>query len=242
MRLTRLYEPQPLAVQQTIQLGDFAAKHIAQALRGKVGDPVILFNGTGGEYHAIIKIIKKTSVFVEVAHFNSRECESPLTIQLAQAISRGHKMDYTLQKATELGVSSITPLITAGNGVKHNAAYALKRWQHWHRIISSACEQCGRNRLPILQPITPLTTWLPHVTEAVRLLLYHRSASSLRYDGGSRQSVVLLVGAEGGFNNAEIDAAQQFNFQTVQLGPRVLRTETAALTALSLLQYMSGDL
>ena len=242
MRLARFYEPQPLVVHQDIQLSDFAAHHMVHVLRGKVGDRCTLFNGEGNDYQAVVKTICKSTVWVRLLQLQPRECESPLQVQLAQAISTRHKMDYTIQKATELGVSSIAPLITR-RSLPLGAKHMQTRWQHWHRVMISACEQCGRNRLPVLHPVMPLNDWLRRVTAELRLLLYHRSPKSLHhYALDVTQSIVLLIGAEGGLDGAEMQRAQHFNFQPIVLGPRVLRTETAALTALSILQYLSGDL
>ncbi len=177
-----------------------------------------------------------------------RECESPLRITLAQGISRGERMDYTLQKSVELGVSRIIPLSTERCGVKFDAKRAAKRLQHWQGVIISACEQSGRNDIPEILPTISLHAWLDahrvpcQQQEALRLLLHPRATQSLRQLTPPTGEISLLIGPEGGLSDNEIDMATQCGFEGIQLGPRVLRTETAGVAALAALQSYWGDL
>jgi 16S rRNA (uracil1498-N3)-methyltransferase len=245
MRLTRLYDPQSLALHQTIELDLFAAKHIALVLRAQVGDEVIVFNGTGGEYRGCIQGIKKQKVFVALGHFDSREVESSLKTHLIQVISSADKMDYTLQKATELGVTEVTPVFAERGHKKLDAARSQKRDEHWRRVIISACEQCGRNILPQLNSVLSLENCLEGVRSSLRFVADHRAEKSLKEYAAqinTSSELSILIGAEGGLSEFDIDVAKRFEFQSLRLGPRVLRTETAAVAALSLLQYVWGDL
>lgn len=243
MRSPRIYTDKPLSLHQEVGLPTQASRHIASVLRLKVGDAVILFDGQGGQYHGQIIKLGKT-VTVKTTHFDDLNCESPLKIHLAQAISKGDRMDYTLQKSVELGVSSIQPLFSERCVIKLKGSRLEKRQQHWQEVIISACEQCGRNTLPELKPTLMLSQWLqssqadashPH------LILDPLAEQSLAQREKHQQQTV-LIGPEGGLAETEIQLAKQHGFTGVKVGPRILRTETAALVALTVLQARWGDL
>lgn len=236
----RIYQPGPIKLATLMSLDEKASHHLATVLRAKVGEPVTLFNGEGGEYAAVIRQIAKKSISLEVLAFQAREAESPLQLQLAQGVARGEKMDFIVQKAVELGVSCIVPLLTERSNVRLDAERAEKKRQHWQAVVVSACEQSGRNRIPIVQPIISLIDWLPQVQAARRLILSPQGEAALE-PLSIDASAVLLVGPEGGLSQKEESLARQQGFASLQLGPRILRTETAALAALAVLQARFGD-
>jgi len=241
--MTRIHVPNPLATDAEISIEGSAANHIGRVLRLKVGDEITLFNGEGGEYLATLTTIERQTVRAHIESFDPRECESPLRVTLAQGISRGERMDYTLQKSVELGVSQIVPLSTERCGVKFEAKRAARRLQHWRGVVISACEQCGRNRIPEIMPITSLPNWLGRqMGDERRLVLHHRVAQTLRGLEAPAGRISLLIGPEGGLSDNEIEIASQFGFQGVRLGPRILRTETAGVAALAALQTHWGDM
>jgi 16S rRNA (uracil1498-N3)-methyltransferase len=241
MRIPRIYCPQPLVPGEHTELGEEAANHVARVLRLREGAPLILFNGQGGEFEASITAVGRREVRVEVGAHHSRECESPLQVTLVQAVSRGERMDYTIQKAVELGVTRIVPVRSARSVVNLDDSRRGRRLEHWRKVIAGACEQCGRNRLPELQDVQSLADWLARPNEGVALVLDHRAERKLG-DIDPPRDVTLLIGPEGGLAPDEITAARAAGYQGLCLGPRVLRTETAAVTALSVLQARWGDL
>lgn len=241
MRAPRIYTEQPLQIGSTIALEAQASHHLGKVLRAAVGDPLRLFNGDGCEYAAEIIAIDKKSVTVQVQRADRVERESPLAIHLGLGISRGERMEFALQKATELGVAAITPLITERSGVRLAGERADKKSAHWRAVIISACEQSGRCDLPQLHETMNLTNWLSGAKGERKFVLHHRSAQ--RLDGAMRPaSADLLIGPEGGLTAEEIAAAEAVGFAALSLGPRVLRTETAPLAALSILQHVWGDM
>ena len=241
MRITRVYAPAPLATGRSVALTPSGATHLAKVLRVRVGDAVNIFDGAGNEFGAIIETLGK-SVGVRVGERASGAAESPLNITLIQGISRGERMDWVVQKATELGVSTIVPVITARSVVKIDRQQAAKKHEHWRQIMIGACEQCGRNVLPALaQPLT-LSQQLSAPANAARRYLLDPLGLQSFSGQSTAQSVELLIGPEGGLDDAEIAAAKLAGFVGVKMGPRVLRTETAAVAALTLLQGMWGDL
>lgn len=239
MTSPRFYHPGNIA--SSVRLEPQAAHHALRVLRLNSGDPVILFNGEGGEYRGLISHCHKDGVNVAIGEFLSIERESPLRIVLAQGISSGENMDFTVQKAVELGVSGIQPIETTRSVVRLSGERAEKRAAHWRRVAISACEQCGRNRLPDIGAIATLDEWLARLDGGMRWLLSPAAQRSLRDFARPDTIVWLLAGPEGGLTAEEEEAARAAAFQPVRLGPRVLRTETAAVAALSAMQALWGD-
>lgn len=241
MRTPRIHTGQALQADSQFDLEPGPSLHLARALRMQEGDPLILFDGRGGEYPATISRIQKKRVSVATGAHDSREAESPLTVHLGIAVSRGDRMDWVVQKATELGVSAITPLFTERTEVKLNSERAAKKIAHWQQIVISACEQCGRNRVPAINAIASVAEWLTACDGEVKLVLHHR-ALGVSQETVEPSSATLLVGPEGGLSEAEIACAESAGFASLALGPRVLRTETAPLAALTYLQSRWGDM
>lgn len=241
MNAARIYQSISLSINQRLSLSDQASHHLARVLRAKVGDEVILFNGQGGEYNAVITHISKKNVEVDVLKFIDKERESPIQLCLAQGIARGEKMDFIIQKSIELGVNTIAPLLTERCNVRLDAEREAKRLKHWQSIAISACEQSGRNRIPEILAPQSLANWLSTVKADIRFVLSPHVHEKLNVDKSSR-SIALLIGSEGGLSDNEVALAHQFQFQNLQLGPRVLRTETATIAALTVLQDRLGDL
>lgn len=241
MRIPRIYTQQPLSTGELVQLEETASHHLSKVLRMQAGRELILFNGKGGEFVATINEVTKKHVIVLVAEHNAENRESPLQLELAIGISRGERFEWVLQKATELGVTKITPLITERTEVKTSGDRQEKMLDRWQHIIISACEQCQRNLLPELAAPVQLNDYLPQVNSDLRFVLHHRDSKTLPTEQ-KPQSITLLIGPEGGLSESEIAFAQQHNFNALTLGPRVLRTETAPVAAISLVQYLWGDL
>jgi len=242
MRITRIYQPRKLEIGQTFALSSDAANRLTKVLRLSEGAEFVAFNGEGGEYTAQIQTIKKNEVLVQVTAYQDRDSESPLNIHLGQAISRGEKMDYTIQKAVELGVMEITPLLTERCGVKLSDERWEKRLEHWRGVIISACEQCGRNKIPVIHQPIKLLDWLPQVHEAVKLVLFPKTQASLKTLNSAAKNIALLIGPEGGLAEHEIAVAIERQFIPIQIGPRILRTETAGLAVVAILQGLLGDM
>jgi 16S rRNA (uracil1498-N3)-methyltransferase len=244
VRLTRVYVDAPLAAGERVILEGNAASHVTRVLRLRVGEALTLFNGAGGEYDASIDAARGGRLTVAVGEPRAVERESPLTLTLAQGVSRGERMDLVVQKATELGVSGIVPLFTERSVVRLGAEQAERKLNHWRAIAIAACEQSGRNRLPKVAPPVSLADLLRSGTdrEGGRLLLSPGATSRIDALPRPATSVTVLIGPEGGLTNAEQEAAVAAGFLPVRLGPRVLRTETAAIAALTVLQLEFGDL
>ena len=241
MRTSRIYIDLPLQAGSELSLPAEAAHHLAVVLRAKAGQPLILFNNTGVEAQAVVVQVDKKQVRVRIDSVEPVERESPLRIHLAIGISRGERMDFVLQKSTELGVHAITPLFCERTEVKLSEDRLQKKLDQWQKIIAGACEQSGRARLPILHTPATLDACLLADTSEQRFVLHHRSDSTLAQREDKPSSVLLLVGPEGGLSDVEIERAQQASCVALTLGPRVLRTETAPLAAISVLQYRWGD-
>ncbi len=241
MRIPRIYTDQPLSGRQGITLDEEQSHYLLRVLRMDAGRELILFDGRGGEYQGHILEAGKKHVSIALGDFRADDRCSPLALELGIGISRGERMDWVLQKATELGVSTITPLFTERTEVKLSGERLGKKLAHWQQILISACEQCQRNRLPRLQQPQPLAPWLESCQAEQRFVLHHRDSKGL---GGhdTPASVALLIGPEGGLSAEEIASAQASAFAPLTLGPRVMRTETAPLVAISLVQYLWGDL
>lgn len=240
MSLPRFYLDQPLAPGARFNLPPGPARHAARALRLAVDDSIILFNGRGGEYTARIERIQKDEVAVSLTGFADIERESRLHVMLAQGISSGERMDYTLQKAVELGVAAIQPIAAKRSVVKLAGERADKRVAHWQGVVASACEQCGRNQVPPVSPPLTLANWLG---QASGRLLFLSPLADMRLADLPAPSATdwLVAGPEGGFEADEIGALHAADAIPVRLGARVLRTETAALAALAAMQTLWGD-
>lgn len=241
MRVPRVYSPQPLSSGQIISLNEAASHYLSRVLRLQTGRELVIFNGEGGEYRGKIQALGKKQVDVALGEFVAEDRESPLHLELGIGISRGERLDWVLQKATELGVTRITPLFTERTEVKLGSERLDKKMAHWQQILVSACEQCQRNRLPELSAPQSLANWQNQCSAEWRFVLHHRDNQSLA-QASAPQSVALLIGPEGGLADEEILAAEGAGFKPLTLGPRVLRTETAPLVAISLVQYLWGDL
>ncbi len=244
MRTIRIHVDSPLAVGTAVALPAQAGEHVVRVLRLSVGDPLVLFNGDGHDCYATIAAIGKREVKVQVLDRQEVNRESPLRLTLAQGVARGEKMDLIVQKATELGVARIVPLLTERAEVKLDAARADKRLAHWRAVAASACEQCGRARLPEILPSQALSAWLATLTgdTALRLALLPEATTSARTLRLPDAGAVLVVGPEGGLGERDVGLLAEAGFANLRLGPRILRTETAGLTALATLQALHGDL
>lgn len=226
----------------TVELPPRAAHHAAHVLRLRVGDEITIFGGVGGEYSAAIVGIVRERVTIEIGDHIAVERESPLDITLVQAVSSGDRMDLTIRKAVELGVARIVPVIAARSVVQLSGDRAEKRVQHWEDVVIAACEQCGRNRLPPVDAVLPLAVWIRDAPRAAaRWMLSPRAAGTARVLGRPDGAVQLLVGPEGGLADEEERAAAESGFIGIRLGPRILRTETAAPAALAAFAALWGD-
>lgn len=243
MRVPRIYLPTALTVGAPVPLNEAAFNHAIRVLRLKPGDPLIVFNGEGGEYRAILKNVTRREAAARVDEFVPREAESPMEITLAQGISKGERMDYTLQKAVELGVSVIMPLFTERSVVNLSRERLDKRLQHWRGVVIGACEQSGRNRLPSVLAPLELRTWLQGKLElGLRLVLDPMAEQGLTSLAPPGRTITLLIGPEGGLSPEEIALTEMTGFSRIRLGPRVMRTETAGIAALAAVQVLWGDL
>lgn len=242
MRMTRVYVDLALQSGATCRLPEEAAHHVATVLRMKTGEELVLFNGRGGSYRAVISSMQKRNVEVTTGAHEPDDRESPLSITLAQAVMRGQHMDYALQKVVELGVQHIVPLLCLHGNVKLDDKQKQHRHEHWHRIIISACEQCGRNRIPQLSAPLRLTDWVGTDPNELKLILHPRDGIRLASMQSIGSSVTLLTGPEGGFSDDEIAGAARHGYKSVTLGPRILRAESAALVAISVCQAQWGDI
>lgn len=241
---SRLYVASPLETGALIFLAGEQAHYVGRVLRLRVGDELILFNGLGGEFSAVAAEISRQDVTVRVGKRNDRDSESPLAIDLIQGIARGERMDIVVQKATELGVRRISPVVTEFTVVRLDSGKAEKRAAHWTRIALGACEQCGRNTPPVIDVLRPLGDRIASAIskDMERLVLrpgVDRTLNSLTASVGRLE---LLIGPEGGLSDAEYEQAAEAGFVACSLGPRILRTETAAVAAIAVLQSKWGDL
>lgn len=243
MRLNRVYMDQPVATGRELPLPEAAAYHVARVLRLRAGAPLTVFDGSGSDFRAEIVAIEGDRVRVRIGERSAGLRESPLAITLVQAVSRGERMDWTLQKATELGVRRIQPVLSARSVVRLDEQQAARKLRHWQAIVAGACEQCGRSVLPEVRAPLDLRRFLAESPrEGQRLVLSPAGPASLAGLASTAARVKLLIGPEGGLDDAEIEAAQRAGFAPVRLGPRVLRTETAGIVALTVLQALWGDL
>jgi 16S rRNA (uracil1498-N3)-methyltransferase len=243
MRLTRVHVEVALASGTELDLPHSAAAHVVRVLRLRPGAPLVAFDGSGHDHHCLITAVLGERVRVRVGERSAGLPESPLGATLVQAVSRGERMDWTLQKATELGVAVIVPALSARSVVRLDTRQAASKLAHWRAIVASACEQCGRSTLPEVRAAVELGRYLDESrSDGERLVLSPDAGESLAGLVNTPPRVELLVGPEGGLEKAEFDAARRAGFRPVRLGPRVLRTETAAIAALAVLQSRHGDL
>ncbi|MFC0267494.1 16S rRNA (uracil(1498)-N(3))-methyltransferase [Kushneria aurantia] len=237
----RIHVPAALAVGERLTLPEAAAHHVARVMRRREGDQLVLFDGFGTEVGAHIVSIARREVIVQLDEQREALPESPLAVHLGLAVGKGDRMDFAIQKSTELGVTAITPLYTDFGDVRLKGERAQKKLDHWRGVAVSACEQCGRATLPQIHPATPLADWLGARREALRLVLHpHGSGDAL--PGRAPENAAVLIGPEGGLSDTELASAHQQGFAGWILGPRILRMETAPVVALSLLQVRYGDL
>jgi 16S rRNA (uracil1498-N3)-methyltransferase len=240
---TRLFVSGALSNAEERILHGEPARYLGRALRARVGDEIRVFNGEGGEWWARISKIGKSEVVLEIGEHIETAVESPLKVHLVQGISRGERMDFVVQKATELGVKRITPVLTNHGVVKLDAKRAGKRRDHWQQVANSASEQSGRTRPPLIDAALDLNQWFGQkaTSDTTELILQPGAASSMSAIEAPTRKLCLLIGPEGGFSDKEYEDAELSGFRAVSLGPRILRTETAALAALALAQASWGD-
>ena len=242
----RVYVDLDLREGEAVELPEGAYRHLVVVLRRIRGDTVVLFNGRGGEYRVQLEAVARRSVTARVLEFQDVSRESKLDVTLGQAVSKGDRMEYTIQKAVELGVTAIQPLITDHVVVRLDAERWERKREHWQSVAVSACEQSGRTRIPAIAPILDLRDWINTApSDALKLVLAPENPTRTlspppRHDTG--QPIFMLVGPEGGLSELEIKLADISGFRPLTLGPRILRTETAGMVALSVVQSLWGDL
>ena len=256
MRLTRVYVEAALTPGSLVELPPDTASHLAKVLRARSGDELVLFNGDGREFNGAIEAVRGSRVSASVGDGRQVDRESPLAITLVQCVPRGDRMDFIVQKATELGVARIVPVLSQRSVVRLDKAHAQSKAIHWRAVAVSACEQCGRNRLPAIEAAQPLLNYLgAAMGEAApcagpRLVFEPESAlhpqAMAQVPGGAADIAIvdaqIAIGPEGGFASDELEAFRVAGFSQVGLGPRVLRTETAAIAAVVCLQARFGDM
>lgn len=242
MHTPRIFVESPLHCDEKLELSESASHHISKVLRMRPEQKLHVFNGRGGYYTAVITAVGKRTVDIVPLEFSGEERESNLKITLVQGISRGQHMDYTVQKAVELGVTTIVPLITEFCNVHLDEDRMVKKLAHWRSIVIHACEQCGRTRIPEVFRPTSFMDWIGLDTRRVKIMLTPSAGLSMKSVTVPEQEISLLTGPEGGFSEDEISAAAGAGFQVVNLGSRTLRTETAAVAAVCAIQVLWGDL
>ncbi|SFN38162.1 16S rRNA (uracil(1498)-N(3))-methyltransferase [Xenorhabdus japonica] len=242
MRIPRIYHPELLSTGTEIYLSDDAANHVGRVLRMSNGQALQLFDGSNQVFDVELTETSKKMVKVSILDGKLSDHESPLNLHLGQVMSRGEKMEFTIQKSVELGVNTITPLLSERCGVKLDAERLEKKLQQWKKIVISACEQCGRNRIPEIRPVMPLEAWCTENDGSLKLNLHPRASHSINTLPFPVEKVRLLIGPEGGLSAEEIEMTAKHQFTDILLGPRILRTETTALTAITALQVRFGDL
>lgn len=242
---SRLFVENSLESGMSLTLGDELSHYAGRVLRLKPGDAVTLFNGSGGEFAATVSAVSKKGVVVETGERSACERESPMSIHLVQGMSRGERMDFVVQKATELGVVRMTPVMSAFSVVKLDRGKRDKRVRHWTRIARSACEQSGRNRVPVIDEPCTFDEWLRSLATdetRLRLVLEPSASATLAAVQAKPAAVDLLIGPEGGLSEQEVERSLAAGFTAIGFGPRILRTETAAIAAIAALQARWGDL
>lgn len=241
MSAPRIHLDATLTAGAELTLPEGPARHVAAVLRLREGATLTLFDGRGQEAAAVLVEATRKRVVARIEAVTAGRGESPLAVHLGQAISKGDRMDYAIQKATELGVAAITPLYTEHGDVRLKGEREARKLAHWQGVASSACEQSGRASVPTIHPPQPLGEWLAGRDEALRLVL-HPATDTTWQQASAVTSAALLIGPEGGLSPAEVDAATAAGFTPLTLGPRILRTETAPVVALTLLQHHFGDM
>lgn len=242
MRIPTIYTESELIEHTESELDAAAAHHIANVLRMKADSKLKLFNGSGFFYLATITQVSKKHVSILVNTAEKAESESSLHTHLGQVMSRGDRMDYAIQKSTEMGVNEITPLLSERCELKLKADREAKRLAHWEQVAISAAEQCGRATVPKIHPVASLDDWVKRQSSSgLSLVFHHRDTQNLTQIQTPPSHVNLLIGPEGGLTPAEIEHARQANFLACTFGPRVMRTETAPVACLSVLQWLWGD-
>ena len=242
MRTIRIYQTGPYDTGCAVELTTTASQHVGVVLRMQPGEQLTLFCGDNREFSATISTVHKKKVVVMINEVQVVSRESPRSIHLAQAISKGERMELVIQKAVELGAASITPILTTHCVVRLDAERLAKKQAQWQAIAIAACEQCGRNQLPIIHFACSLDTYLQQCQALTKLVLHPATTTSWRDYPFTNGDIALLIGPEGGLSNEEVDLAKAMQFQPVCLGPRILRTETAAIAMISVIQAISGDL
>jgi 16S rRNA (uracil1498-N3)-methyltransferase len=252
MRLTRVYVDEALIPGNSLELSRDSAAHVAKVLRARSGDELVLFNGDGQEFTGVIEAVRGSRVTASIGAARTVDRESPIKIALVQCVPRGDRMDFIVQKSTELGVARIVPVLSQRSVVKLDDSQAASKQAHWHAVAVSACEQCGRNRLPGVEAPQPLLNFLGSLpareSSALRLVLEPdrdngpRCASRVDAGVAPITHIDIAIGPEGGFTAEELEALELSHYVRVGLGPRVLRTETAAIAALVMLQCWFGDM
>jgi 16S rRNA (uracil1498-N3)-methyltransferase len=242
VRLTRVYVDAALSPGGVFELPAAAGLHLAKVLRVRTGDELVLFTGDGREFSATVEGVRGTRVTAAVGEARTVDRESPLAVTLVQCIARADRMDVIVQKATELGVARIIPVLSRRSVVRLDADQAESKASHWRAIAAGACEQCGRNRLPVIESPRRLINYLGEAAAAGPRLLLEPELAVPDRGQAIGSTVEIAIGPEGGFDPVEIEAFRVSGFEAVKLGPRVLRTETAAIAAVAWLQSRYGDL
>ncbi|MCO7574669.1 MULTISPECIES: 16S rRNA (uracil(1498)-N(3))-methyltransferase [Pseudomonas chlororaphis group] len=238
MRLSRFFIDAPLSLGEH-ELPEAQAHYIGRVLRMAEGDALQVFDGSGMEFRGTLVEVGKKRVRVQLDESFAGQDESPLQIHLGQGLSRGERMDWAIQKATELGVSEITPIFSERCEVRLKDERADKRLLHWRQVAISACEQCGRSRVPLIHAPVLLADWIKQTQADLKLVL-HPVAQPLE-SHAKPQTLAFLIGPEGGLSDTEVEQAHGAGFLPARLGPRVLRTETAPVVALTVAQQLWGD-
>lgn len=235
---TRIYQPIPLQLNEEVILDKAAAHHLCTVLRMQAGNDIVIFNGEGGEYHGTLTTITKRAATVTLHNYIDDNRQSNVKIHLGQAIARNDKMDYIIQKACELGVNEFTPLITEFCQIKLKADILEKKSLHWQKVVISACEQCGLNIIPVINKPCKISDWIS-VSGDYKFILNPVASQKMENISYAHKNVAIVVGPEGGLSKTEIDTATDNGFTSIKLGPRILRTETAGLAIIAIVQYLS---
>lgn len=242
MRITRIYQNCTLSPGNPVVLNAESAHHLVHVLRTRTGDQIAVFNGEGGYYDAVVVETGKRRLVAEVREFHPDDCESTLDLTLAQGISRSQHMDMALQKAVELGVKTIVPVQCEYSPGRYSTSQQEKKSRHWQKILVAACEQCGRNRLPVLHKPVEFMEYVRASTGHLKIILNPHASAGMTDLVCDSNRVTLMTGPEGGFSQEEIRQSSQYGYHDVSLGPRILRTETAAIAAITACQVIWGDL